>query len=89
MTQLRIGPDGRWHRREEVNGGHETACGKPIFAFAIRDFGADHLCPVCFTPNEIQTGELELIERHAIERSKVDGYSDPDDEPTDPDAKLD
>lgn len=81
--QIRIRPDGPWHRREAVAGGHLTACGGEIHAHSCRDVGVDRLCRVCFTSHEIERGELEFI---AQEYAQYDIRSsfEPDDDPTDP-----
>ncbi len=82
MSQIRIEPNGFWHRREGV--GHEkTVCGWPIYAFESRDEGNDHLCPGCFTPHEINTAEIELVKIEHADDAR--DYPDIDDEePTDP-----
>jgi hypothetical protein len=50
-TQIRIVPDGAWHRRSAI--ATETACGADYFACAVRDYElVGELCPRCFTPRE-------------------------------------
>jgi len=84
--QIKIGPDGLWHRRQ----GTKTACGKPVSgAFASRDHQLDeHLCTVCFTPNERDTGEMLKLEAEALERASVESFGEAEDEPTDPDVDV-
>jgi len=84
--QLRLKPDGEWHRRASVGDGTTTACGAQVCAFAGREAGADHLCAECFTPSEIERGELELIAREAD--SHDIRQFDPDDEATDPNGAI-
>jgi hypothetical protein len=84
--QLRLEPDGDWHRPEAIDGGHRTACGEIIFAYQSRDGGVDRLCPLCFTVTEIETGEMELIAReYAAYDPEL--FHDSDEEPTDPNGQ--
>ncbi len=65
-VQLKLKPDGPWHRRSTVRGyENTTACGEPIVgAFAIRDYQLDdQLCKLCHSRHEIDTGELKRFER--------------------------
>jgi hypothetical protein len=81
MYQIRIRPDGKWHRRQ-VGGDHEkTACGESLSgAMMSRDWELDSdLCEICFTKSERQTGDFQKLERDR------DRFDDPDHD-TDPDA---
>jgi hypothetical protein len=50
-TQIRIAPDGEWHRRGPT--AEKTACGKTYLACAVRDYQLSlDMCPRCFTPHE-------------------------------------
>ncbi len=86
--QIRLVPDGVWHRREQANGHDKTACGLPIFAFAFRDFNFDeNLCPKCFTDHEIETGKRQRISRELDAEVKGLRRDDDDDATTTPDGK--
>lgn len=51
-TQIRIVPDGEWHRRSAI--ATETACGLTYGAAAAREYQlAGELCRHCFTPREL------------------------------------
>lgn len=69
--QIRIVPDGIWHRRREGNGRNATACGIHFphdLVPATREFRLDSsICNACHTRHEIQTAEMKRIEREAIE----------------------
>jgi hypothetical protein len=86
-SQIRIVPNGRWHRRDDDNGNDHTACGELIgSAFMSRDAKLDdNLCEICFTRHEIDTGQMKKLERD-IDPAL---FYDPDDEPTDPDGDPD
>jgi hypothetical protein len=84
--QIRVESDGPWHRPEEIDGGHKTACGKVIFAYMSRSDGSDNLCLKCFTTGEHATAELALLEKEAKAYDR-DLFYHEDDEPTDPDGK--
>lgn len=63
-----------------------TACGIPIVgAFASREWSREenHLCSVCWTRHEVDTGEMKLFERRELEASDPSVYYDPEDSPTD------
>lgn len=52
-TQVRIEPDGEWHRRGPV--ATETACGLTYFSCASREYALDRcLCRSCFTSRELE-----------------------------------
>lgn len=82
MFQIRIVPDGEWHRRQVGGDPARTACGEPIGgAVASRDYQLDnHLCPKCFTKAERKTGEFLKLERDIPPR---DMFQE-DDQDTDP-----
>lgn len=82
-AQIKLGPAGKWHRRRGNGGGTTTACGLTIAgAFASRDHALDgDLCPICFTPHERDTGEMEKLEARALEIANTDAFGD-DDEKT-------
>ncbi len=66
-VQIRLEPDGPWHRRLEGNGGHHTACGL--------DFGTDlvpatrnhvlddKICPECHVEYERKTGAMKALKK--------------------------
>jgi hypothetical protein len=86
--QVKLARDGLWHRRQEGNGDDHTACGLAIDgAYSSRDHVLDdRLCPVCFTSRERDTGEMKLIEKHALDHSRADQLTERwygDDEITD------
>ncbi len=86
MIQIRVKPDGKWHRRGQPGA---TACGEPYGAYTSRDHELDgDLCEVCFTPTERDTGEFHKIAADLQRESDPSLYFDPDDEPTDPDADV-
>lgn len=78
--QIKLSPQGLWHRPFDNNGGDHTACGEPIEnAFATRDHNLDlDLCPVCFTKRERDTGDMKKIEREALERARSEAWFDDD-----------
>lgn len=88
MTQIRLEPDGLWHRRMAGNGGDRTACGLPIgVAFAIRDYELDmQICPACFTRPERDTGKIKKAQRDHGDEDRRLYYGD-DEEPTDPNGE--
>lgn len=50
-TQIRIVPDGSWHRRSAIS--TETACGLMYAAAIAREYELrGDLCPFCFTARE-------------------------------------
>lgn len=85
-SQIRVRPDGAWHRKRTDNGDTHTACGEPIGgAFFTRDWQLDdQMCEACFTPHERDTGRWKKIERDLALESDPGLYFDPDEEPTDP-----
>ncbi len=87
MRQIRIAPEGLWHRPARGDLKH-TACGMAITgAVAHRDHrDGNHLCPVCWTPHELDTGEMKKLERD-LEREHPDQYFDENEEPTNPDGE--
>lgn len=93
MYQLRIKPDGLWHRRQ-VGGDEElTACGEPLSgAVMSRDWELDdNLCEICFTKAERRTGRFKKLEREIASRDPRELYDerygyDDDEQTTDPDA---
>ena len=84
MFQIRIVPDGAWHRRQVGGDPGKTACGESIGgAVASRDYELDeNLCPKCFTKAERKTGEFLKLERDQPPR---DMFDEPD-QKTDPDG---
>lgn len=81
--QIRITPDGVWHRRQHDNG--HTACGLEIgAAWHSRDFELDDkLCSKCHTSHERQTGEIIKLE-HEEQKYPHDDDDRFDDDPTPP-----
>lgn len=69
--QIRITPDGVWHKRRYGNGRNATACGIHFpeeLIPATREARLDDLiCEACHSRHEIQTAEMKRIEREAIE----------------------
>jgi hypothetical protein len=68
--QIKLKPAGKWHRKQ----GHgdvpeKTACGETIGPlYFSREWVLDeNLCPVCFTNHERDTGEMQKLEREAVE----------------------
>ena len=90
-TQIRIRPDGKWHRRERGNGGDKTACNEPIgAAFQSRDWELDDdMCEICFTRHERDTGRMNKIVIELERDADPALFHDPDDEPTDPNGDPD
>jgi hypothetical protein len=79
MTQqVRLSPQGLWHRRMKGNGHDHTACGIEIAgAYASRDLELDvDLCPICFTRRELDTGQMKKLKAEALERAEAEGYFD-------------
>lgn len=86
-VQLRLLPDGFWHRRSTVVGyENTTACGLEIKGpYMFRDYILDEeICPLCHSKSEVETGELKKFERW--EDGQDDIFFDDDDTPTDPDG---
>jgi hypothetical protein len=86
--QIRLKPDGEWHRRSSVRGfENETACGQPIRGpYAIRDYALDeHICKLCHSKHEIDTGKLKKLERPSDEHDDL-FFDDDAMTPTDPDG---
>lgn len=87
-TQIRIKPNGPWHRPSQIDG-HEdtTACGEVIpGAFACRDALIDaDICKRCHSRHEIDTGELKKLERSDDGDDSV--FFDDDEAPTDPNGE--
>lgn len=76
--QIRIAPDGDWHKPATIGDG--TACALEVFAFASRDGGLDCLCPVCFTPAELERAAIEIIAGETdLHLSRFDDQDDPTD----------
>lgn len=64
-TQIRIAPDGCWHRRSSIPS--ETACGASYAVAAVREYElTGELCVHCFTRRERQ-----LARRHAQLRKET------------------
>jgi hypothetical protein len=87
MRQIRLSPIGLWHRPARTDR-RRTACGILITgAVATRDFSrhGNHLCPICWTASEIDTGELEKLEAEHHAREEAESHFE-DEEPTDPDG---
>lgn len=83
MRQIRLTPAGLWHRPARGDAKH-TACGIPIAgAIATRDHSREgnHLCPICWTTHELDTGEMQKLEAES-ERDHPEMYFDESDTPT-------
>ena len=61
-TQIRIKPNGEWHRRGPED--EMTACGEAYSTCAIREYTAHvpGLCEQCFTPHERAIPLLTIVE---------------------------
>lgn len=83
--KIRLVPDGLWHRRSSVVA-QQTACGQYVTGPVLsRDLDGDddnHMCPICFHPDEIETTKFLRLTRHH-ETEDGDLYFS-DEEPTDP-----
>jgi hypothetical protein len=91
-NQIRIVPNGRWHRHVDDDSTDRTACGELIgSAFMNRDAKLDdNLCGICFTRHEIDTAQTKKLESERQQRDNDPAlFHDPDDEPTDPDGDPD
>ena len=88
VMQIRLEPEGAWHRRARGSD-TQTACGQPIGgAFVSRDQDkhpeSNGLCQDgCWTRHEIDTGQMAKIAREA-EEDDPSLYFNENDEPTDP-----
>lgn len=86
-NQLKLTPDGLWHRRVWGNGGDHTACGLLIGPAVSRDWILDDaLCPRCYSEYERETGKMKKIERESLdslEDTTINADFE-DDTPTDP-----
>ena len=80
QRQIKLSPQGLWHRPFDGNGGDHTACGEPIgIAVAIRDHTLDlDLCPLCWTARERDTAKMKRLEREALERASSEAWFDDD-----------
>jgi hypothetical protein len=80
-VQIRIEPDGVWHRRR----GNGTRCGEPIAGpFMSRDdVPEEDLCNACFTPRERLEVLIDKLQRANEEYANPALYYDPEDAPTD------
>lgn len=60
-TQIRIKPNGEWHRRGPED--ETTACGEHYSACAVREYTAHvpGLCEHCFTPYERSVPPLAIV----------------------------
>lgn len=59
-VQIRLTPQGEWHRRAFGGGGHLTACGKPG-GYMIRDesYAGDLCRDGCYSQYELAQNEIE------------------------------
>lgn len=90
MWQIRLSPNGLWHRRARDDPRH-TACGIEIIGtVASREASriGNHLCPICWTGYEIDTGELKRLEAEVLKREEAEAQF-ADEEPTNPNSKDD
>lgn len=88
--QVRISPDGLWHRRARGHGLAHTACGITIIGpVAMREYTrkGNHLCPICWTRHEMDTRELEKLEADAAAEDRG-LYFDEKEDPTDPNGSI-
>jgi hypothetical protein len=67
-----------------MHGQAVTACGLAIVgAYLSRDWQLDNLlCPVCFTPRERDTGEMQKLERESLDQADAIAYGDSHDDDT-------
>lgn len=89
QIQIQLEPNGWWHRRNRVVA-MMTACGQYVTGPVLsRDSnkGDNHLCPICFSRDEIDTQKMRKLER-ALEIEESFLYHDEDEDPTDPDVVL-
>lgn len=87
MRQIRLSPQGLWHRPIEHNG--HTACDLEIDGpFAVKDGPLElDLCPICWTPRERDSASRHKAMRdHANETGEL--YFHDDEEPTEPEWIL-
>jgi hypothetical protein len=86
MRQIRLSPQGLWHRPLYGNGDDHTACGEQYGnAIATREHILDlDLCPICFTRGERGTGRIKKLLRELQDDDEHGGlYFDEDYEKTD------
>lgn len=84
MRQIRIAPNGLWHRAARGDPKH-TACGAVIpGAYSSRESSRaeNHLCPVCWTKHELDTGEMAKLERDVMREHEAHEHGHDRDTPT-------
>lgn len=88
QTIVRLKPDGEWHRRSRADA-NTTACGLVIGPHISREQRPEdnHLCKICFTRHEIDTGKMEKLkkelEQHAAHVDAEREWDDDDPTPVD------
>ena len=81
---IRLEPDGPWHRRSTVDP-TTTACGLALDGpILTKDHlpHENHLCKLCFSRQEIDTGKMARLLRDLDKTSDPELYFDEGDDPT-------